>query len=285
MNRNQLRFAALALLFALPATLATQVPTASAGPWTKSSGEFYVKFGESFYMADAFRNADGELVAGTDYFSATTYLYGEFGLMNGLHIHGYLPFVVAQNQLGGEVYSDRGFGDAMLGIQASPLKLAFPTAVRLDAKIPLYSGDISGPNALQTPARGDAQLDLTAWLSAGAGFNTIPLFFFADVGYQHRTSLTLSDTARGPFSDGLVFAAQAGYWLFDDRAIISLNTSGLMALQEDTVSKSYVTVGPSLFIPLNHFIAMEADAYWTPYSRNSAAGWSFGLGVSVRGGP
>ena len=223
---------------------------ALAGPWTKSTGEFYAKLGEGMYSADAFRTADGELISGTNYFSATTYLYAEYGLLDGLHLQTYIPFLAAQNKFANETFSDRGLGDASIAIQYSPLKLAMPTAFRLEAKIPMYSGDRSPNTPGGVPGRGDAQLDFTAWLSAGGGFSSIPLYMYADIGYQYRSQLTFSDTPRGPFSDGAVFIAQIGYNFFD-RATLAVTSSGLLALKEDNISKSYITLGPSLFIPIN----------------------------------
>ncbi len=274
------------LAFFLTLTLLTAAsilttPAVQAGPWTKSTGEFYAKVGEGFYSADAFRTADGELISGTNYFSATTYLYAEYGLLDGLHLQTYIPFLAAQNKFSNQTFSDRGLGDASIALQASPLKLALPTAFRLEAKIPMYSGDRSPNTPGGVPGRGDAQVDITAWLSAGGGFSSIPLYLYADVGYQYRTQLTFSDTPRGPFSDGAVFIAQVGYNFFD-RATLAVTSSGLLALNEDNISKSYITVGPSLFVPITKLIAVEADAYITPYSRNSADGWNLGLGISFR---
>ena len=68
-------------LILLTAASFVAAPAAQAGPWTKSTGEFYAKIGEGFYSADAFRTADGELISGTNYFSATTYLYAEYGVL------------------------------------------------------------------------------------------------------------------------------------------------------------------------------------------------------------
>lgn len=277
--RRTLSFLTTSIL--LTATFLLAAPTAHAGPWTKSSGEFYAKIGEGFYSADAFRTSDGELISGTDYASATTYLYAEYGILDGLHLQTYIPLVAARNKFSHESHSDLGLGDASFSIQASPLKLALPTAIRLEAKVPMYSGDRSPDTPAGTPGRGDAQLDLTAWISAGGGFSSIPLYLYADIGYQYRSTITFSKTDRGPFSDSLVYIAQLGYTFFD-RATLALTSSGLLALEEDNISKSYITVGPSLFVPINDLIALEADAYLTPYSRNSADGWSLGLGISFR---
>ncbi|RAL25205.1 hypothetical protein DL240_03065 [Lujinxingia litoralis] len=252
-------------------------PAAFAGPWTRDSGEYYVKLGESFYQANAFRTPEGFLVTGVDYFSATTYMYAEVGLLDALHLQAYVPMMFARNRFGQQAYTDLGPGDMTLAVQASPLNLALPTSVRLETKLPLYGRPADG----FTPARGDQQVDLTLWLSAGGGLHELGIYFYGDVGYQHRSSWTPGDSTSGDYSDGFVYLAQVGYNLFD-RATLALTSSAVLPFNDDQLSKSYITLGPSVFFPLNERIALEADGYFTPYSRNSAAGWALGLGISVR---
>ncbi|RVU48490.1 hypothetical protein EA187_03375 [Lujinxingia sediminis] len=273
--RAALPFCAALLVSSLVSILA--MPDAMAGPWTKKSGDYYVKVGESAYQASAFRTPEGFLVTGVDYFSATTYLYGEVGVLEGMHLQTYVPLTYARNRFGTQSYTDFGPGDMNVAIQVSPLQLSVPTALRLEAKLPLYgrpSGDL-------TPARGDEQVDLTLWLSAGGGFHDLGIYFYADIGYQYRSAWTLNETEVGDFSDGFVTMAQVGYNLFDT-ATVALTSSAVFPLSDDLISKSYLTVGPSIFFPITDRIALEADGYFTPFSRNSAAGWAVGLGVSVR---
>lgn len=250
---------------------------AEAGPWTKSTGEYYLKIGESFYRATSFRTGSGIQISGVDYFSATTYLYGEAGVWENLHIQTYIPLMYSRTAIGGTDQSDFGFGDAKLGLQASPFPTPFPTSIRLEGQIPLY-----GPPATpQTPARGDQQLDLTLWVSAGGGLSVLPLYFYADLGYMHRTDITFDDTVVPDFSDSFVALAQVGYTIADT-LIVALNTSAILPFQEDSVTESYITVGPSIFWPITDRIALEMDGSFTPYSRNSAEGWALGFGISFR---
>jgi hypothetical protein len=267
----------IAVFFSTLTALALASTSVLAGPWTKSQGEYYVKLGESLYLADAYRNSEGQVVTGADYLSATSFVYAEYGLLDGLHIQAFVPLLYAKNTVAAGSFTDLGVGDATLGLQMSPLKLAIPTSIRLEAKIPMYTSQTTATG--QTPARGDAQLDATLWLSGGAGNASV--YGYLDVGYQHRTQLGWDELAGGPFSDGLVYIAQVGYWAFG-RAVVALNSSGVLPLTQDTVSKSYVTVGPSIFFPLTEQLSLEADAYLTPYSRNSANGWSVGFGLSYR---
>src|SRR5690554_1949358 len=82
--------------------------SALAGPWTKDTGEYYVKVGESAYQASSFRTPEGFLVTGVDYFSATSYLYAELGLLDGVHLQTYLPVMFARNRFGSDSYTDFG---------------------------------------------------------------------------------------------------------------------------------------------------------------------------------
>lgn len=261
---------ALSLLFITPSV-------ADAGPWTRSAGEYYVKVGNSYYRATSFRRADGLLISGTDYLSNTTYTYAEVGIWDDLHLQAYLPLVYSRTVLGEHTHGHTGFGDSEFSLQASPVELPFPTSIRLSTKLPLYGQ----PATPQTPARGDQQVDLTLWLSAGGSLYPNPLYFYVDVGYRHRTDWTFDDTVVGDFADSFVYFAQVGYTLFDT-ATVALNSSAVLPLAEDQISASYITVGPSLFWPVTDLLAIEADGYVTPYSRNSAAGWALGLGVSLR---
>ncbi len=264
-------FTSLLALTVLPAD-------ADAGPWTKSTGEYYVKVGQSFYRATEFRTAGGVLLSGRDYVSSTSYVYGEVGVWRRLHLQAYVPLMYSRVSVGPLSESDFGPGDALVSVQHSPLELPFPTSLRLEARVPLY-GEPATP---QTPARGDGQFDFALWLSAGGGLTSIPLYFYVDLGYQHRTSLTVGNRVVPEFSDGLLTLAQVGYNVADT-FIVALTTSGVMPFTDDAVSEGYLTVGPSVFWPVTDLLALEVDGYLTPYARNSAHGWALGFGVSFRG--
>lgn len=281
------------LLLMLATLLASFLPgTALAGPWTKAPGEYYLKLGQSFYGADAYRRADGETVQDADYRQATTFLYGEYGLLPGMHVQAYLPFVSAHRRghergerHGHQDHGTRGPGDAVVGLQLTPpgKKLAF--ALRLDAKLPLYDVDPNKQTGAQDVPLGDGQVDLTTWLGFGGGFGPIPAYGLLELGYQRRTSWTVfSEVAVPDYEDSAALSSQVGYRLGRD-VIVAWNASGVFALREDAVTKSYLVTGPAVFWPVLPWLALEADASVTPWSRNSADGWSVGLGASVRRGP
>lgn len=251
--------------------------TAYAGPWTKNTGEAYVKAGQSIYRATEFRTGNGLLIEGVDYFSTTSFIYAEVGILKGLHLQTYLPLMYSRTILGPMKNSDFGPADAQFSIQASPLDLPIPTAIRLEAKLPLYGP----PDSPMTPARGDQQVDLALWLSAGGSLYPNPLYFYIDVGYLHRTPWTFDDTIAPDVSDGIVGIAQVGYTFFD-RVTTAITSSAVLPFRSDFVSQSYITLGPSIFIPLGGGLNLEFDGYFTPYSRNSAAGWALGTGLSFQ---
>lgn len=251
--------------------------TATAGPWTKNAGQAYIKTGQSIYRATEFRTGNGLLIEGVDYLSTTSFVYAEVGILKGLHLQTYLPLMYSRTVLGPTKSSDFGLADGQLSVQASPLELPFPTAIRLEAKLPLY-----GPPATSmTPARGDQQVDLALWLSAGGSLYPNPLYFYLDLGYLHRSSWTFDDTVAPELSDGIVGIAQVGYTFFD-RVTTAITSSAVLPFRSDFVSQSYITLGPSIFIPLARGFALEFDGYFTPYSRNSAAGWALGTGLSFQ---
>lgn len=255
-----------------------QSPSAEASPWTKSFGEYYVKLGNSVYRANAHRDAHGGVTDDVDFTSSTTMLYGEVGVWENLHLQAYLPLMYSRVTNGGDPITDLGFGDAELAVQSSPFDLGIPTALRLEAKLPLY-----GRPDIGAPRRGDRQLDFTAWLSAGGGLHPweVPMYFYADVGYRHRTQTTFNPPDAPEYSDAFVYLAEVGYEIADTVTVAVYSSAILPLSPNPALDEAYVTAGPKLFWPVTEHIAVELDAYATPYARNSGAGWAVGAGVSL----
>lgn len=259
---------------------------AQAGPWTKSLGEFYVKLGEGLFLSDSYVDSSGRTVSGTDYFGATTSVYFEVGVYRSLQLSGYLPYIVGSNTFDdGASFIQGGGGDAVFGVQYTPpLALPIPYAVRVDVKIPLYDVDMSGiPFATQFPALGDGQIDLSFWLSAGGSVPNLPLYAYGELGYRHRTEAFIGD---GPgdgrdYGDGVVLFLQTGYTFFE-RLLLTANFGGVLSLEKSELTKSYLTLGPGLYLPLWRGLAAEAAFDPVVYANNSAPGMSFSLGVSYK---
>ncbi len=271
---------------ALLALLATPTP-AAAGPWSKGWGELYVKLGESLFLADSYVDASGRVVRGAEYLGATTSLYFEVGIWRGLMAWGYLPYIVAVNSFDdGSSYLQAGGADALVGLQYSPseaLGLPLPLAVRLEFKAPLY--DVGqhrdDPLASRYPAPGDGQLDMTLWLSAGGSLPGRPLYFFAEVGYRHRTEAYIGQGDTRAFGDGIALAAQVGY-TFRRRMLLAANFNGVVPFSADEVTKGYLVVGPVLAVLMPRGLAIEFTVDPIVWARNASPGVGVSLGLSFK---
>jgi hypothetical protein len=275
------------LALALAAGLLLSPAPASAGPWTKSLKQVYVKLGQGFFISDSFVDSTGVLQEGTNYLGATTSIYFETGLWDKLHIQGYMPYVVAINDEGKQKFMRVSGGDMLLALQYGiPIPVSFPIAVKVEFKVPLYdAGSVKGDFRKSFPIPGDGQLDITFWLGAGASLGDIPLFFFAEVGYRLRTEAYVGDGLfdnngnTRALGDGIAYFAQVGYTFFK-RVTLAVNTGGILSFAKDQYTKSYVTVGPSLFIPIKWGLAAEASFDPVVYAYASAPGMSFTVGLS-----
>lgn len=287
-TRTRRRLARL-LLPALVALGVLAPRAAEAGPWTKNLGQLYVKLNEGFFFSDSFVNAQGVVESnGTDYLGATTSIYFEVGLWEGLQVQGLLPYTIGTNSREGEGRRARraGGADFLIGLQYSPpLDLgALKLATRLELKIPLYDVGQRATGIAELdnlfPALGDGQLDVTIWLVAGGSLPG-PFYAWAEVGYRFRTEAFIGD---GPgddrsFVDSVAWLGQAG-WDFYKGMILMANFIGVVAVKDDIYTKSYITVGPGLYIPVYKGLALEANFDPIVYALNSAPGFSFGFGVS-----
>lgn len=253
-------------------------PAAEASPWTKDAGDYFLQLGHTYYSASEYRDGQGQIQDQADYSSNTTYVYGEVGIWEDVHLQTYLPFVDARVQQGDQSVTQRSFGDAEVALQASPLDLDVPTSVRLETRLPLYSQ----PDNPRAPAPGDHQVDLAAYLSAGGGLHgrDIPMYFYLDVGYMHRTEWNFDSQLPGiDFSDAVVGRVEAGYNVADTFDIAVGSSAFLPYDRDPGLDEAYITVGPSVFVPVTERFGVDLDAYTTPYSRNAGAGWAVTAGV------
>ncbi|MCA9538484.1 MAG: hypothetical protein KC620_06320 [Myxococcales bacterium] len=261
--------------------LALLTTTAQAGPWTKSLGAAYLKVSEGLYIAPEYVDPEGVTRDDVGYLGASTALYAEVGVGPALHVMLYLPYVLARNAYdNGDNYLSFGGGDAQIGLQWSPPGLPLPFAVRADAKIPMY--DVTEPGGLEHgffPARGDGQLDFTVWLSVGDSLPGLPAYAFVELGHRFRTETFVGDGTDAEYEDGLVAFAQVGGRPFGE-VNIALNAGAVMPYTEDAATKGYITLGPSIFVPVGGGVGLEANYDATLWARNSSQGHSVGLGVS-----
>ncbi len=267
---------------ALPLASALLASSAAAGPWSKSGGELYVKLSEGAFIAGEYVAPSGETEDDVDYLGLTTALYAEVGLAKGVQVQLYLPHVVARNAYtaSGDRYLTFGGGDARVGAQYSP-PLPFPAAVRLDVKVPLY--DVTEPGGLEGdlfPARGDGQVDVDGWLSAGGSAGD--LFGFGELGWRHRTAAYPGGDAGLDFADSALAYGQLGYKL-GGWFIVALNAQAVVPVEDDGRTKGYATAGPSVYAPVGGGLAVEGYADATLWAQAASRGYSVILGVSYAG--
>ena len=259
---------------------ALYAPAAAASPWTLDRGEYFLQLGQSYYNASEYRDAGGGIRDDASYSNLTSYAYGEVGLFDDVHLQFYAPFVAAWSEHEAGSFQHHSFGDTLLSVQASPVDLQLPTSIRLETKLPLYAA----PDEPGAPIAGDHQIDVSGWLSVGGGLHhwEIPMYFYLDAGYVHRTRANF-DAQRpgGDYSDAFSARLEAGYTVAE-LVDLSIGTSAFLPYSfNEARDEAYVTVGPGVFVPLTERIAVDADAYFTPYSRNAGAGWAISAGISL----
>ncbi len=263
--------------------LSVAAPAAQAGPWTKGGGEFYVKGGESFFVANTFVDSTGTVREGVDYLGASTFAYFEVGLFEGFHVQGYLPFTLGRNTFpDGAGYLHTGGADALIGVQWSPPIPGVTAAIRLELKLPMYDvGAIVGSYATRFPAFGDGQLDITPWLSFGGGIPRTPLYAWAEAGYRFRTEAYVGEGDVREFLDSFVFAGQVGVGL-GDRGWAGFTLSGVTPFRRDEITKAYLVLGPSVGIFVARNFALEASFDPIVWARNGSQGVGFSVGASIK---
>lgn len=265
---------------------------ALAGPWSKGAGHGYAKVGSATFTSKVVYDTDGVARSSDPYTlrAETLYAYAEVGLTDRLTLIGFVPYVFSTNS------HRRGFnfhtfspGDAMAGLQLGILQ-GGPVAVaaRAEAKIPLYQGgpSIEGrqtrvvPGFERTttsfPAVGDGQVDLTGWLSVGAGLPVLDGFVSVEGGYRYRS---------GNVTDAFVLNASGGVFLPGRYALLMVNTQRVFSLQvrkgsDEILGKAFWAVGPALILTLWRGLAFEVGADWIFRGQNSAGGVQVLAGLS-----
>jgi len=262
------------------------VASASAGPWTRRSGEGYAKLSLSILRTDGFRDAAGRFNDGARYSSLTTALYAELGVLRDLHLQAYVPVLRGRNgfrngpsraffcgdgtRISNAVRSS--LGDGIFGIQFSPGLAPFAHALRLETKMPLYDptapGGACGP---LFPQPGDGQVDVSALVSAGVSPGSGKWFAFTELGHRHRTEWYLWGTTGRMFADTFVAHAQMGFELQRDEFLM-LATRLELPYRDDSVSRGSWLIAPTWAMPVAPGVALELELGFVPWARNAAVG-------------
>lgn len=274
------------LLFLLCGSFVAFSPSHSeAGPWSKNTGGYYVKANGNAFLANGFRNAQGDFVDDVSYLGVTSSAYFEVGIYGGLQIQGTLPYTIAINSFKDSARFTQGsFADAQLGLQWSPpWRMPVVMAIRGNFKIPMYDIDALVKKypefGTRFPVHGDGQVDFTLWYSIGGVVPKLPLYGFVEIGYRFRTEVFIGSSPDRSFLDTFVWNGQMG-WTFWRRMILTLNFRGTVGLGDDTLTQSFITLGPGLYMPVWKGLAIELTYDGTLWARNASLGHSVALGIS-----
>ena len=270
------------------AAMVASVSTARAGPWTREPGHGYAKLSASLYHADGFRDGRGQFFEGVDYLSFSPAAYVELGVLPGLHVEGYLPFVLGRNAFasdgspgvrgvctGGSLITSAersSWGDAIVAVQATPGLLSLPHALTLQTKVPLY--DVSqpgGPCGALFPQPGDGQLDVALLASVGDSFSAGAAFAYLELGHRHRTEIFLPQDFRRSFVDTLLLAGQVGLRYQDGGYLMLAARLELPYVADESTRGSFV-LAPALVAPITRQLSLEVELGFTPWARHATSG-------------
>jgi hypothetical protein len=266
-----------------------------AGPWSQGQGHFYVKASQGFMFGKE-GLIDGK-PQGSDFFGASTNLYGEVGLVYGLQVQFFVPYAIYRfTRSETEFHQLDSFLDSIVGLQWTPpflqKALGIPIAIRFNTKIPLYNQKVlaDDPNfgdaIRKSPILGEGQLDFTIWLSAGGAIPNTNLYLFGEAGMRLRSDIFIDERIKGlglSFLNTFVFNSQAGYFLFK-RVLIMLNFNGAIPLGTEVavVSKGFIGIGLGLYVPIWKGLAVEAGFNHMLWSVAAPPITGFDVGISYK---
>ena len=268
-------------------------PPARAGAWTREVGQLYAKAGADVYHASRFVAPSQLEAPGGSYTGQQYSLYGEAGVLPGYkgQLSLSLPLVVGAHRseiddaFGGSTpfrATSTTLGDLQTAAQIA-LHPKIPLSFALAAKIPMYAngdvGDRYPTYATLFPKPGDGQIDLTAWLYAGAA-PTAKIFCEAGLGYRHRTETFVGWQTSVTLVDGFPFVAKAGMKL--GRFLPIVGVDGLVAVRKDDWTRQWLTLSGNALVDIADGVAIEPRLSADLWARNASFGFGSGLGISVR---
>lgn len=277
----------------LPLLLAAPI-TAEAGAWTRAFGHYYAKAGLDLYSASTYQAADFVAPEGQSFLGWQAGVYAEAGVLEShpLMIAVQAPFASNTLYLDEPVdgfrprATTRRLGDLRLTAQTSVLPSGGPVSAGLEVKVPMYSNDEIGARYAGFeelfPLAGEGQVDLTAWMLAGASFGG-PWWGEVQAGYQHRTDWFLGWKDHGDLSFRDRLRWGGGLGLTTGRLIAILRTDGQKALgANDGVTAESASIGPVVLFDVAEGVAIEGRFAYDVWANNATQGFGLGTGVSVR---
>lgn len=292
----------------IAALAALSVQTAHAGAWTRAPGSVYTKVAYGGATAadqfafDGRRKPYADNVDGASFFDRSMYLYGEMGLARGvaLVVGGSFKRVFTTDEA--FRYERTGFGDARLGLTFDVERFFgdfMPGALALN----VWAEGPTGYVRNTIPAPGQGNLDLAATLDWGTSFGRRAYLQVA-AGYRVRTSVySLSRTlpcqpgaqqgCMAPLSptlgDEALLRAEVGGewfpWVFGSiisEAGVSIDAPriGFSVTQPVPTHRRVVKLGVGGAFRPRPWLALEAQAFTTPWGQNTIASIDAFIGLS-----
>lgn len=244
---------------------------AFAGAWPQPKGGYFLKLSEWWIVSDQHFNDVGLVMPNTHEFGYyATNLYAEYGIstrLTGILNFPFLNFIysVPPSMIG--KISSWSLGDAELAIKYA---LTHQKSVSVDMRfvlgIPLGKerGILSG--GLQT---GDGEWNQGILLDAGTGFKISTSEGWINLfgGYNQRT--------KG-FSDEILYGAEGGIMLSDNKIMIIARLMGVESLGGSTLSMN----PQSLFSNNREYLSFSPEV---AYYFHDAWGISAGVGTAFSG--
>ncbi|MGM0559184.1 MAG: hypothetical protein ACQEVA_22555, partial [Myxococcota bacterium] len=198
-------------------------------------------------------------------------------------------FLAAQNEINERVrYKRTGPSDLDLGLQYQILSDGCALSASAAVRLPLYDEGVAGDTTagpLTTgstaanrylPALGDGSIDLMPRAHFGCSLHPFPGWFTAMAGPRIRFN---------GFGDGIDYGVGAGAFVWPDRLALTARVGGTQRFssENDSPTKSYVSVAGGLLVKVYGGLAFEADASYIPVGAFVARGWSLSAGISFTG--
>ncbi|MEM6928449.1 MAG: hypothetical protein AAF602_16055, partial [Myxococcota bacterium] len=266
---------------------------ALGGGWTRGQGATYVKVGSDLYQALRFRLPGEAEDSVGDYFAHQHGLYAEVGLSRGhpVQLTVIAPGVVGTHRT--RIFDAFGavpvrattarLGDLRVALQTALLRDA-PLAIAVEAKIPMYRNGAVGNARINFaelfPKPGDGQVDVTAFVFAGASLSE-RTFVEGGIGYLWRTDAFVGWETDLRYLDGMRGIAKLGHTV--GRVLGVLGLEAQLAFAPDDVTRRFVVANVSALIDVGRGVSVEPRLGYELVAQNASQGVGAGLGLSWSG--
>mgnify|MGYP006928189173 CR=1 FL=1 len=266
---------------------------ATAGPWTRELGSYYVQGGGDVYVPTEYvQKGDDEVAVSDDVFTGHLYtLYAEVGLSpkHPVQLVVSLPFARyrvdfyredAFKTAEGSVTTNH-FQDLRIMPQVA-LHKDYPIAAAVEIKQPLYSNRTicKQYNVFQEICAipGHGQNDITPWLLIGGSAKNAPFWAEAGLGYLWRTENFRKWNPGFELVDGLTWQTTTGANL--GKSFWMIKTKGVKNFKSDKVTNEYASISPGALFTAWDRVGIDLHVGWEFWANNQSRGVTYGAGVS-----